>query len=282
MIYCIYSDKEIRDSESNIEHIIPLSLGGSNQFTIPVSEKLNSALAKVDGKVANDFLIKLMCAKNNTRGYSKKEIIPILKSSIDGKPAQISFKDSKINVYDPIDRRYLNESELTSKSIKASFKMDQLCRIRFVAKTILSAGYFIYGDLFIHYIDHDSLRKTMNAINLSDIPQNLRGYDEFMRFEKKDKDNMDLIKMLCDYLNGSAVIFELSNINVIAHVSILGHYIGTLNIRAKSEKLPNEGEYRLGHVAHIQCGQLFQKSFWQSLYDMNTDLKLADLFGPLC
>ena len=41
-MYCIYAGKKIDESKSNLEHVIPLSLGGSDEFCIKVSEKYNS------------------------------------------------------------------------------------------------------------------------------------------------------------------------------------------------------------------------------------------------
>jgi hypothetical protein len=55
-MYCIYTNREISEQDSNCEHIIPLSLGGSNEFVIPVSTKFNSELgSKVDGELSNCF-----------------------------------------------------------------------------------------------------------------------------------------------------------------------------------------------------------------------------------
>ena len=57
-MYCIYSGKEITPEEATVEHIIPLSLGGNNQFTTNVGKKINSDVgSKIDGKFSQDFLI---------------------------------------------------------------------------------------------------------------------------------------------------------------------------------------------------------------------------------
>lgn len=41
-MYCIYSGKEIDEINSNIEHIIPLSLGGCDELIIRVEKNINS------------------------------------------------------------------------------------------------------------------------------------------------------------------------------------------------------------------------------------------------
>lgn len=73
----------------------------------------------------------------------------------------------------------------------------------------------------------------MNAGKSSDFLKDILGDDEFMPVEEKDRGDIGIIKMLCEHLNGSAVIFQLSNINIISHVSIMGHYIGTLALVEK-------------------------------------------------
>ena len=56
-VYCPYTDRELPESKSSSEHIIPLSLGGVNGFEIPVDATFNSILgSEIDGKLATDFL----------------------------------------------------------------------------------------------------------------------------------------------------------------------------------------------------------------------------------
>ena len=72
-MYCIYSGKEIDEKASNIEHIIPISLGGCDELTIRVDREINSKIgSQIDGKLTQDFLIALDRVKNGDRGHSKK------------------------------------------------------------------------------------------------------------------------------------------------------------------------------------------------------------------
>lgn len=63
-MYCIYSGREIDDSKMNIEHIIPLSLGGCNDFTISVEKHLIVYWEVRLMEDTNDFLIALQRIKN--------------------------------------------------------------------------------------------------------------------------------------------------------------------------------------------------------------------------
>ena len=57
MIYCPYTDRNLSEWETSAEHIIPLSLGGTNGLELPVEPALNAQLgSEIDGALANEFL----------------------------------------------------------------------------------------------------------------------------------------------------------------------------------------------------------------------------------
>ena len=71
MIYCLYSNRELPESKTNREHIIPLSLGGVNGFEIAVDATLNSEIGTaLDGALANELLFALRRTKYDARGHS--------------------------------------------------------------------------------------------------------------------------------------------------------------------------------------------------------------------
>lgn len=85
-IYCPYTDTEIDVNSSSAEHIIPLSLGGSNDFTIPVGKEYNSKIGSdIDGDLANDFLVLFRRRNFDARGHSDKKPKVILKNPTWGK-----------------------------------------------------------------------------------------------------------------------------------------------------------------------------------------------------
>jgi hypothetical protein len=52
---CIYTDMEMAASAGTFDHIIPLSLGGRNQFCVWSDSSFNSRLGdEIDGAIAND------------------------------------------------------------------------------------------------------------------------------------------------------------------------------------------------------------------------------------
>ena len=57
-MYCIYTDRDVAEADGNQDHIIPLSLGGSDDFTVWADERFNSRMGStVDGAIHKDFFI---------------------------------------------------------------------------------------------------------------------------------------------------------------------------------------------------------------------------------
>lgn len=72
--YCIYTDQWIADPHKSVEHIIPLSLGGCDEFTINVDTDVNKRLgSKIDGKFGNDYLINSLRRIKELVGHNNKK-----------------------------------------------------------------------------------------------------------------------------------------------------------------------------------------------------------------
>lgn len=275
MHYCIYSDKCFKKDEMNVEHIIPKSLGGSDDLTIPVNKNANSHLgSSVDGKFANDFLVKMKQIHSNYIGHSKKAPYLKLKNSkIDNSPVNVTFRKNSLEIYDPVNKKLLTGQN--SISMKTQIDLD--IRLKFVSKVALSTGYFLYGDTFIKHADHYSLRKVIFSDNLKDKNLDIRFYDNLHPIESKDSSDIEMIKFLFKYLNDSCVIVSYSSSSIIVHVAIGGAFVGMVNFKADIKHFPNNDENRLGRVLLCKEGKLIDNSFWQTIYDMNKDLGLVDI-----
>jgi predicted ribonuclease YlaK len=166
-IYCIYTDKEILEDQTNLEHIIPLSLGGSNDFVIRVDKQVNSTLgAEIDGKLANDFPIQMLRMHKQAKGHSRKKVTAKFKKSkiiSSKKPVQVDFTDKGLKIFDPIEKRHIEKTEYDKIELQSIYTPDGYARIRFTAKTLLAAGYFVYGGVFRQQADHAGLREYMNS-----------------------------------------------------------------------------------------------------------------------
>ena len=208
MIYCPYIDKEIPEEQTNQEHIIPLSLGGINGFEIPVDRKFNLEVgSKIDGAIANDMIVIMKRNELDIRGHSGKKPAFVSKKSTlmeTGKPVQVTFdKMEGVKVWDPIDKKYLQGQGVISSKFTMPIDSD----IKFVAKVALSAGYFVYGDLFRENVAHDEIRFIMNFdmdINNPKAKEIKTRVDS--RFSDSTDPTMQTLRALCGLLGSSSVV----------------------------------------------------------------------------
>lgn len=221
-IYCPYSDEKISKDKSNIEHIIPISLGGSNKIEnkIQVSAEVNSKLgSEIDGKLANDFILRAGRSKNNCLGHSRKKDIHPKMIAVDqasGNPVQVTFDQKKgVKAYDLINKKYLSGRRKIIDGIPPPIQLDVYPR--FLAKVALAYGYKIYGDKFIKYIDHNYLRLMMN--NQSKIQNYTTLYEASPTYQQVES-ILDLIK------TGTVIHFKHEKMFVM--VKILGYLIGVI------------------------------------------------------
>lgn len=276
-MYCIYSGQNLDDTDMNVEHIIPLSLGGCDGFTIMVGKKINSDLgSKIDGKFCNDFLIGLQQLPFDNRGHSKKRKSVNLKGTVNNRPITWSLSKDGSKFYDHMDRKYLTGQ----MQVQVKTALDINIRWKFVCKVALATGYYLFGDDFVKYADCETLRKALFSENLREEKLDLKVYTNLTPIQDKDKGIHDLGVMLFKHLGGSAVHFGYAPGRIIASVAINGKYIGMVNFKADVDQLPIKNDlHRCGCVLICKNNKLTQISFWQSIYDMNQELGLVDISG---
>ena len=275
IMYCIYSGKEITPEEATVEHIIPLSLGGNDQFTIYVEKKSNSDVgSKIDGKFSQDLLIGLSQLPYDNRGHSKKPKEVRMRGIMDNAhPVTWTLSKRGGRIFDHIT----NEVVQRSAKLKLTSKIDLTIRFRFVCKVALATGFYLFGEDFVKYTDCDSLRKGMLCDDLENQRLDLRFHDYLHKPKEQDAVQQETAEMLLKYLETSAVIFSFAEGRCIVFVSINGKYIGMVNFAADIEKLPIQDDlFRLGIVLSCEKNKLSKKSFWQSIFDMSIDMGIID------
>jgi hypothetical protein len=272
-MYCIYTDTEITKKTSSEEHIIPLSLGGSNAFTIIVDKEFNSKVgSEIDGKLSNDFIINMARSKRGIRGHSNKMVEMIWKqSNLNGdstQPIQVTFPpnlNENVKIWNPKTRKYFPPEQTSGAKIQSKFILDRLIRVKFASKVALGAGYFVYGDLFRQHIEHSLLREVLAKDFFSVNKEHLLGMnlgvsDPFTPIQEKDKGLTGMFRAMCEMLD-TCVLFLLCTENIIITVGILGEWIATLNVPGKTEYFPNSGDYDLGHTLSINNQNVTRRSF---------------------
>ncbi len=255
MPYCPYTDQDWPDAETRPEHIVPLSLGGVNGFEIPVHSKTNSDTgSSIDAAMAEDFLVKTKRDRFDVRGHHGTEPVFVVKkaTNADGLPLQVYLNQrSGLQVWSPRDRQYVTDKRASKLELKFDVKVD--AAMKFVAKVALSAGYFVYGDLFRRNVKHSDFRTIMNF-----QPSNPSGHEGVEarvddRFSESTAEDAQIFRGLCKASEPYSIVgFAHSNDRFGIFVGILGEYIGTIHVPAVMEAFPRDGEHLMGHVIQLR------------------------------
>jgi hypothetical protein len=278
MPYCPYTDRDLELADTNLEHIIPLSLGGVGAFQIPVCKTANSTVGSlIDGAMSTDFLTMTKRDRYNVRGHSNTEPVFVAKYCSDpaGTPLRVALgQRSGLEVWSPRDRGYIRDER--AKTINVTFSVDADIALRFVAKVALSAGYFAYGELFRRHVKHREFRMIMNH-RPPDIDE-IRSMEALVddRFSGTQSDQLQRFRAMCKAAEPNSLVGLVpGHDRFTVFVGILGDYVGLINVPATTAGFPNEGAFRWGHVLVPQKGSgLSRFSFEDAL------LKLAELLPP--
>ena len=263
MIYCPYTDRDLSESETNSEHIIPLSLGGINGLKLSVDTTFNSKLgSELDGALANEFLVALHRTKYDARGHTGKEPVATIRRASygpDNRPAQAHFHHKHgVKVWDARDREM--KKGIGAVRINTTLNID--LPMRFTAKVALAAGYFVYRDLFRNHVDHRQFRdvmridpakldqkKSLRELGLDHLTLRI---DTYLLEAPTDPDSELLwLRMFCSAVKGSVIVLMPGEGCFGVAVGILGQYLAMVNVPADTESFPNHGDYAWGHVIAV-------------------------------
>ena len=259
-IYCPYTDREVPESVTSSEHIIPLSLGGVNGFEIPVDAAFNSQAGhELDGALANEFLFALDRTKYDARGHSGREPVATFRKASYGeneRQAHVHLhRKHGIHVWDVRDREY--KKGVGSVRVNTSLNID--LPVRFTAKVALAAGYYVYGDLFRQYVDHHQLRDVMN-IDPAKLDRNKGAtelgldhlsvrIDHYLHEAPSESDwKIRALRAFCSWVKGSVVVLVPGSNCLAVGVGLMSRYLAMVNVPAKTESFPNRDCYAWGHV----------------------------------
>jgi hypothetical protein len=267
MIYCPYTDQDYPETECNSEHIIPLSLGGVNDFEIPVHRDTNSTIgSRIDAAMAEDFLVKMKRNRYDVRGHSGKEPVFVVKNANNssGLPLQVALnRRTGLRVWSPRDREYVTDERASKVTLAIGMQLDTARK--FVAKVALSAGYLVYGDLFRKHVKHQDLRTVMNfnPEDRASIQDNdARVDDRFIENENENEsEEAKIFRALCAASEPYPMIgFAHGHGRFGVFVGILGDYAGMIHVPAQLEQFPKDGEHEMGHVIQLTDSGIVRNS----------------------
>ena len=268
MSYCPYTDQDYPDSETSPEHIIPLSLGGVNGFEVAVHKDANADIgSSIDAAMAEDFLVKMRRNRFDVRGHSGKEPVVVVKQAknASGLPLQVALNQrSGLQVWSPRHGEHVTDERAANLELKLIVNIDTA--MKFVAKVALSAGYFVYGELFRNHVKHSDFRAIMNF-----EPSNPSGHEGVEariddRFSESTNEDVRIFRALCKASEPYSIVgFAHSNDRFGVFVGILGDYAGMIHVPAVMEGFPKNGEHEMGHVIQLQRPGLTRGSMKQTL-----------------
>ncbi len=248
--FCIYEGRSFPLDDFNEEHIIPLALGGVNSFVIRASKGFNSTVgADLEGKLATELSMWQRRNEFDVRGHSGKKPLPTYKSGRIEKidlPVQVQLdkKNKALNLYSPRHGRFLEDHEFAGQTIRFSTTMDLTVKVRFAAKVALGAGYFAYGSKFAEVAQVEHLRALVR-LDIDEMSDDLVVVDPL---SGELSEQQKIIREIGRQVGISSVVIMPSGNDISFCVTCLKEFCGILRVRADTDSLPNEGNYRWGHI----------------------------------
>jgi len=275
--YCIYSNSYFVKNGCNKDHIIPLALGGHDDFAVASETNFNSRFSnEVEDKLAKDFLIQMNRNELKLFGHRKKSVLPSkIGNTEDGKKVRIEFDKAlkKITVVDikSVNKDVIENWEKINFSLNFDLKDFEL-HLRLAAKVALGAGYFLFGDQFIQNVDHNELRLIMNGLSkLSEEERKkikTRCYLGRWFSSKEDRAEKEykLYSEICKSVQGSIVIIVPTTHSLCFHIGVASEYIGMINVPARADQFLEKYKNGMGHVLMIAKG-VFKHGYLKSLFE---------------
>lgn len=271
LIWCPYTDREIPLADSAREHVVPLSLGGVNEFCIRTEKKANLEVgSKIDARLADEFLVKQRRNRLGMVGHSGKyPVVTWKRSELDtGERVQVTLDRGDVQVWSPQQNQYIAVGSDVQIRSKLTMRVDT--PLRFAAKVALSAGYFVYGDLFRRAVAHDEVRFIME-FDLSGVTPGERAElrkrvatmgvraEDWLR--RDDNPDLEVLRMLSQaYGNSSVVGLIPTRSSLTVFVGVLGMYVGLVDAPADTTEFPIDGAHDLGHVMVLRDGKIKRQS----------------------
>ena len=265
-MYCIYTNREVPQNKGNWDHVIPLSLGGSNAFCVWSDVGFNSEMgSRVDGAIANDFLVQILRQRNDARGHSNRPVEPVWrKSTMNDRPVQVKFPadvTQPIQVWDAKAGANIEEADLAGQPLTSEHRISIDDNLRFLAKVALGAGQFILQEEFRTGVDCNELRgllafrrsdeKTHHAVKSSKLIIAHR-FDPTLA----NSDQGKMYQAACRRTPGTSLVIMQKHKGYLSfHLGILGEFMGSVFCPSTSSLWPISNEDQ-GVVLELTKGQV--------------------------
>jgi len=263
--YCIYTNTFTSENEGSWDHIIPISLGGCNQFTTWASKTFNSEFgSKIESKLLKDIIVPLAVRNAGIKGRNGSGTSPRWRSYIGSELVITELGQHEIKHWSPKTRQYLPNTHTEGVVFTTSFDINIENELKFLCKVCLGGAYRIYGDLIKNEPWVEQLRCIINQNKISATNPKLNGIRINWRFHDNTGDiNPEgaFDKILFEYTNRSVFAIVPTLNSLICSIGICGHYLGSIIIETNTDIYPNAMDYESdisGNVMLLKPG-LFQK-----------------------
>jgi hypothetical protein len=263
-MYCPYTNEEKSPSEGNFDHIIPLSLGGNNNFVIFCDITKNSWMgSKVDGAIVNDPLVSLAIHRNRFKGHSNKVIAPRWRHvTLEDEPVQITLDTDKEKIWNLKQKRYMEQPEYIGKQFNAKLRIDRKNGIRYLAKIALGTGYYLYRERFLQSVDCNALRDIIFTVDYAKLKgtameaSTIRVCDRFHP-DSSGTGPAAIFRSYCEMTGRTMVIVDLTSQHFINfHTGVGGMYIGSIAVPMSIDLLEADLEEQRGCVILLSPGKM--------------------------
>jgi hypothetical protein len=259
--WCVYTGKFHDSSEMTDDHILSLSMGGLDVFTIRCSKEGNLHVNKtLDEKFARQPFVANLRRALQFKSHRKKQslvrwdaTIADLKASLDmsGDAIQVdSFRSSgpnAINVRQAAD----------GKIFRTEFIFDTDLILRYGCRLALGTGYYLFGDVFREYGYHDELRGLMNSKTaMSDLKFRLANYKPIGFWANSWPHSLGfgkpLYPALCSQQERHLFFTQHGRAETVLGISLFsGLFVWYFNISKDPDKFPIGGDFDLGSATEI-------------------------------
>lgn len=240
-MYCVYSNRNYEDELLTKDHIIPLSLGGCDEFYVMAEKNINNKIGtEIESKISNDNIIKIYRERHNALGHSKKKIHSEFYTTDKTNSKLIfSYSDGNFAMLDPKAKK---EVEWPS-SFPISTTINVTARIKFLAKVALGTGYFLFRDDFLSNECSYELRDILvnNTLTNKQVHKHIDFCESFDKvyFAKE-------YGTFCKMIDNSVITIVATDFVLIFLIGVCGMEIGNCILKYDTSKLDNLFKKPLG------------------------------------
>lgn len=273
-IWCPYAGTDVTSSLATEDHIVPLSMNGSNQLVVPASHVNCSIGSDIEGKVAREFSIGLARAFNDVRGQKRKAPhfeVKQASAAATGENLRVVFGDKRgkiMRVYNPRTQQDVKQPEQLSITVEMDVFSIRLNHARMLAKVALGLGYVEFGQKFRDHFDHDELRQILHTTSIDQFRENEGNVRVDLPLLERvgGQQQLAVLEELCRSVEPASCIAITPGPDCIAFtLGVIGKYFGTIWCPCDVDSVWPDSEDELGKFILLRERRLTKMGMLQAL-----------------